>query len=190
MLPKVNGLFVGKHNHSSGDTEIECFVFYNNGVFLQYYPVFAINFSPNSDTSLRKRISWTIKYTDSVGKKREAGGYTISGKNIFIQVYRQTPGNIYSLCEYKGQVLNESTIFISSCSFPDNKNLCRENFYLHRFQMEKPDSINWLMKKTGIGNEILDLILFDASFYLFFTVTTLFSCNKEYKAFLVKPIKN
>jgi hypothetical protein len=144
---RIDGVFLAKHNYLPGEEEMEVFIFYVNGIVLQYYPIYDRPFIKTEDTSLFGRISGTIKYRDNIGMRKEAGGYSIDNKKVLIQVFRQTPGAIYSLCEYTGNMINDSSIFISNCKFPDNKNFCRENFYLSKIKMAKPDSTTRLIKK-------------------------------------------
>lgn len=144
-LIRLNGSYVGKQINGS-NTSVGCFFLYENGVALLYDPVYYIHEINNSDV-VRKQILYTINFKDSFSRKKESGGFVITENRINIQVFRPTTGGLFGLCEYKGSIINDSTIYIGSCNFPENPNFCRENFYLHFIPMTKPDSSNQLMKK-------------------------------------------
>lgn len=140
-LIKMDGSYVGKDA-----TGYICFLLYKNGVALLYDPIYHLSGIETLELA-KKQILATIDYKDSRSKKKESGGFAIKENIIHIQIFRRTPGGIFGLCEYKGKIINDSTIHIDTCKFPENPNFCRDNFYLQLIKMNKPDSTNQLMDK-------------------------------------------
>ncbi|MEJ7673296.1 MAG: hypothetical protein WKF59_11420 [Chitinophagaceae bacterium] len=78
----------------------------------------------------------------------EYGGYIIQDKNITLQFFRYIPQFALALCTFKGNIVDNSTIYISSCEMNKRPEYCRENFYFKFIKMSKPDSTNRLMKNN------------------------------------------
>ena len=144
---KLEGSYTGGLKNS-----VVCFFLYNNGVILEYSPVYHLSNINNLD-SVKQQVCFTIRYKDSIfahsifkGRK-EAGGFKIEGNKIQMQIMRKTPGFYWGLCSYSGTIINDSTIYINQCNFPLDPLQCSQDFYLSFIKMNKPDSTNQLMKK-------------------------------------------
>lgn len=145
---KLNGVYVGKAT-TLGYESVLCFIFYSNGLVKLYDPIFYLHGINNKD-SVKQQVSWTVKMWAKERQRRsmkEGGGFEIINNKIVIQTFRADPdGGTPSLFEYKGYIVNDTTIHIQSCS-AYYSNWCRQNFSLHFVQMAKADSINNFMKK-------------------------------------------
>lgn len=133
--------------------DIGCFFFYENGIALWYD---ATGYREERETDpdvLRRTISGFVASENSrVKDDKPAGGYTIDASGITIQIFRYTKYK-WELCSFKGQRINDSTVYIDGCNIEESKDYCREKFYLRFLSMEKPDSTNRLMKKKWYYHE-------------------------------------
>lgn len=139
---KINGVYLGlvEHNNRKGT---RVYFLYPNGIALQYYldEEQIINFN-------QKKITDTVSFIDKLYKVKQAGGYSIVGNRIQIQIFEFVNNGRFELCTYGGDILNDSSIFITSCKMKSNSNFCPVNFKLNFHQMPKPDSTNQLMSKS------------------------------------------
>lgn len=144
---KLDGVYMG-NVENNGRSGVQVFCLYSNGVAVEYYlPMEVTNFDVKKGPN-KERIFDTLNYIDSLYKVKQAGGFRIEGDKIQIQVFEFVNYGNYELCTYKGQIVNDSTIFISSCEIKSKSNFCPDHIDLKFYQMPKPDSANQLMNKN------------------------------------------
>ena len=87
-------------------------------------------------------------------ESKQSGGISIDGDQLQIQVFRFIPSPAWGLCTFKGKVVNDTTLFISSCEMHKRPDYCLSEFHLHFLEMPKPDSTNQLMKRKWYWQKI------------------------------------
>ncbi len=147
MKIKLDGVYLG-NIENNGRKGVAAFCLYSNGVAVKYYLTREIFLFDDVNRLNKEKLFDTLTYIDSLYKVKQAGGYRIEGDKIHIQVFQFVNYGNYELCTYKGQIVNDSTIFISSCEMKSKSNFCPDDLDLKFYQMPKPDSINQFMNKN------------------------------------------
>jgi len=151
----LNGVFLASvpdtfHN-DPGRTR-SAFFLYDNGVASLLGPAVCLeNTYYDSLYKNKPEVAYVqdmLNHKFKISPVLEYGGYQLNNKEITIQIFRYYPQFAWDLTIYRGAVVNDTTIYIASCSVPKNpdKN-CLKDTYLRFIQMEKPDSTNRLMKR-------------------------------------------
>lgn len=140
----INGVYWSPVESSTSEKIIWAFCLYRNGVALMYnsVPMDSVN---NQD--LAKKLTTTMNYDNVTYKVKQAGGYRVNNRSIEIQVFRFISYGGFEVCTFKGDILNDTTIHIISCSMKSRSQFCRSNFFLKFLPMKKPDSTNQFMNK-------------------------------------------
>ena len=145
---RIDGVYYATYNNSNKPAkELGYFFFYSNGIAIFEH---AGNLDSNliTDTKyIEQNIMTDIAFKQQFFKKRSGGGFRINQNQILIQVYRYIPQLNWGLLTFKGNIVNDSTMYISSCATKTRSNYCREDFPLKLITMFTPDSTNRLMGK-------------------------------------------
>jgi hypothetical protein len=154
---RLNGVYIRLIDSTAFKKRYDVVIPYSNGVALSYY--FFINNPQNEITSsmmidsLNHYIKLDYKYLRG---KKIAGGFTVNEKLLKYQLYEIGHYGIYELWDFNGQIINDTTINITSLYIngKNEKNNLKNNFTLHFLQMPKPDSTNqWMQKEWYWVNE-------------------------------------
>lgn len=135
-------------NSNSGTKGFKIFSLYANGIALENYLQIKDSSVSNDQNVDKKKIVSDIRHKDSLYRGiKQSGGYLIDQNKIVIQVFEFVNYGSFEVCTYRGNIINDSTINISSCYIKSKSNFCPSNFELKFYTMPKTDSINQLMKK-------------------------------------------
>ena len=143
---RLDGVYLGEVENKTKKGFLAYF-FYQNGIALKYYLPEESGFNSHTNMFNGEKLLDTVKQIDALYKKKQAGGFRIENDKIQVQVFEFVNYGNYEVCTYKGQIINDSTIFISTCDLKSNSNFCPSEFYLKFYKMPKPDSMNQLMNK-------------------------------------------
>jgi hypothetical protein len=146
---RFKALFIGSYKIEE-KILLKVFLFYRNGVALEY------SLDPNKvivngEFDGHRIVSEIITTNDVYKNIKQAGGYEIVGNQIHIQIFEFVNYGSFELCSYKGEINNDSTIFITSCYIKSGSNFCPKNFVMKKLKTLDLDSTHQLMKKNGIG---------------------------------------
>lgn len=145
---QLNGVYIGGVDNKN-KKGYKIYFFYTNGIALEYYISNENSIYDYGNKINQEKLLDTIKLIDSIYKGvKQAGGYRVVDDKIDVQVFEFVNYGNFEICTYKGKVLNDTTIFISSCEMKSKSNYCPDSFYLNFIHMRKPDSIHQLMSKN------------------------------------------
>ena len=88
--------------------------------------------------------------------KMVGGGFEIKKTQFEMQFFSYIPYGSYKNFVEKGDIINDTTIYISSCKTKKGYGYDKcsyNNYYLNFLQMPKPDSTNQWMKRKWYWNK-------------------------------------